>query len=139
VAAYDFGRLRRGYVGAVNVRVLIADDDPVMRMLMGAALSRDPEMQLAGEAEDAPTAIAAAERLRPDVALLDIEMPGGGGPQAAREIRAKSPETRVLALSAHQTDAARAEMTAAGAIGYVVKGAPPEEVLRAIREAVRQP
>jgi DNA-binding NarL/FixJ family response regulator len=108
-----------------------------MRLLMGAALSRDPEMQLAGEAEDAPEAIAVAERLRPDVALLDIEMPGGGGAHAAREIRVKSPETRVLALSAHQTDAAREEMTAAGAVGYVVKGAPPDEVLRTIREAVQ--
>jgi DNA-binding NarL/FixJ family response regulator len=123
----------------VNVRVLVADDDPVMRMLMGAALSRDPEMQLAGEAEDALEAIAVAERLRPDVALLDIEMPGGGGPHAAREIRAKCPETRVLALSAHQTDAAREEMAAAGAVGYVVKGAPPDEVLRTIRDAVLKP
>jgi DNA-binding NarL/FixJ family response regulator len=128
------------YVGGVNVRVLIADDDPVMRMLMGAVLSRDPEMQLAGEAEDAIEAIAAAERLRPDVALLDIEMPGGGGLHAAREIQAKCPETRVLALSAHQTDAARDDMAAAGAVGYVVKGAPPDEVLQAIRDAaLRRP
>jgi DNA-binding NarL/FixJ family response regulator len=124
----------------VNVRVLVADDDPVMRMLMAAVIGRDPELELAGEAADADEAIAAAERLRPDVALLDIEMPGGGGLHAAEEIRARCPKTRVLALSGHQTDAARDQMTAAGAVGYVVKGAPPDDVLRAIREAaVTQP
>ena len=119
----------------MNVRVLIADDDPVMRMLMGAIVSRAPELTLAGEAEDADAAVAAAERLAPDVALLDLEMPGGGGPAAARAIRERVPGVRVLALSAHEDDAARAEMAAAGAIGYVVKGAPPDELVRAIREA----
>jgi len=123
----------------VNVRVLVADDDPVMRLLMGAVIARDPEMELAGEAEDAEEAIAAAERLRPDVALLDIEMPGGGGLHAALQIRARCPGTRVLALSGHQTDAARDQMTAAGAVGYLVKGAPPEDVLRAIRDAALKP
>jgi DNA-binding NarL/FixJ family response regulator len=122
-------------VGPVNVRVLIADDDPVMRMLMTAIVARDPELTLAGEAEDADEAIAAAERLAPDVALLDVEMPGGGGVAAARAIRERAPGVRILALSAHEADATRAEMAAAGAVGYVVKGAPPEEVVAAIREA----
>jgi DNA-binding NarL/FixJ family response regulator len=126
-------------VGAVNVRVLIADDDPVMRMLMTAIVARDPELTLAGEAEDAEAAVAAAERLAPDVALLDVEMPGGGGAAAARAIRARAPGVRVLALSAHAAGAARDEMAAAGAVGYVVKGAPPEEVVRAIREAATRP
>jgi DNA-binding NarL/FixJ family response regulator len=119
----------------VNVRVLIADDDPVMRMLMGAVIARDPALSLAGEAGDAGAAIAAAERLSPDVALLDLEMPGGGGVAAARAIRERAPGVRVLALSAHEDDDARAEMADAGAVGYVVKGAPPDEVVRAIRAA----
>jgi DNA-binding NarL/FixJ family response regulator len=123
-------------VALVNVRVLIADDDPVMRMLLTAILARDPELTLAGEAEDADAAIAEAERLAPDVALLDVEMPGGGGVAAARAIRERAPGVRVLALSGHEAEAARAEMAAAGAVGYVVKGAPPEEIVRAIREAV---
>jgi DNA-binding NarL/FixJ family response regulator len=121
----------------VNVRVLIADDDPVMRMLLTAILARDPELTLAGEAEDADEAVAEAERLAPDVALLDVEMPGGGGVAAARAIRERAPGVRVLALSGHEADAARAEMAAAGAVGYVVKGAPPEEIVGAIREAVK--
>jgi DNA-binding NarL/FixJ family response regulator len=119
----------------VNVRVLIADDDPVMRMLMSAVIARDPALSLAGEAGDAGAAIEAAERLAPDVALLDLEMPGGGGVAAARAIRRRAPGVRVLALSAHEDDAARAEMADAGAVGYVVKGAPPAEVVRAIRAA----
>ena len=119
----------------MNVRVLIADDDPVMRMLLGAIISRAPALDLAGEAEDADAAIAAAERLSPDVALLDLEMPGGGGPAAAAAIRERAPGVRVLALSAHEDDAARTEMAAAGAVGYVVKGAPPDDVVRAIRAA----
>lgn len=81
--------------------------------------------------------MAAAERLAPDVALLDVEMPGGGGVAAARAIGERAPGVRVLALSAHAAEEARAEMAAAGAVGYVVKGAPPEEVVRAIREAAR--
>lgn len=121
------------------VRVLIADDDPVMRMLVGAIVARDPDLTLAGEAEDADAAVAAAERLQPDVALLDLEMPGGGGPAAARGIRERAPAVKVLALSGHEADAARAEMTAAGAVGYVVKGAPPDAVARAIKESVRRP
>src|SRR5262249_35258001 len=102
------------YLARMTVSVLIADDDPVMRMLVGAIVARDPELTLAGEAEDADAAIAAAERLRPDVALLDLEMPGGGGPAAARGIHERVPGVKVLALSAHEADAARDEMTAAG-------------------------
>jgi DNA-binding NarL/FixJ family response regulator len=123
----------------MNVRVLIADDDPVMRMLVTAIVARDPDLTLAGEAEDADQAVAAAERLQPDVALLDLEMPGGGGPAAARAIRDRVPSVKVLALSAHEADAAREEMTAAGAVGYVVKGAPPDAVAAAIKAAVSRP
>jgi DNA-binding NarL/FixJ family response regulator len=123
----------------VNVRVLIADDDPVMRMLMGAIVRQAADLELAGEAADAEEAIEAALRLVPDVVLLDVEMPKGGGLHAAREIAAQT-RAQILALSAHETDAARAGMTEAGAVGYVVKGAPPQDVIEAIREAaLRRP
>ena len=115
------------------MRVLIADDDPVMRMLLAAVVNGDDELELVGQAEDAGQAIELAAALQPDVALLDIEMPGGGGLRAARAIKEDSPATRVLALSAHDTDDARAAMTEAGADGYVVKGAPPAEVAAALR------
>jgi DNA-binding NarL/FixJ family response regulator len=114
-------------------RVLIADDDPVMRMLLTAVVNTDPALELVGAAEDATEAIALSEQHAPDVVLLDIEMPGGGGPHAAREIKKRAPDTRVLALSAHATGPARDEMEAAGADGYVIKGTAPAEVAKALR------
>ena len=113
--------------------VLIADDDPVMRMLLTAIVSADAELTLVGVAADTDEAIALAAQHAPDVVLLDVEMPGGGGLRAAREIKQAAPATRVLALSAHDTDAARQAMHDAGADGYVVKGAPPDAVAKALR------
>lgn len=114
-------------------RVLIADDDPVMRMLLTAVVDNDPALELVGAAEDAPQAVELAQQHGPDVVLLDVEMPGGGGPHAAREIKRLAPNTRVLALSAHAAGEQRDAMEAAGADGYVVKGTPPAEVAAALR------
>jgi len=114
-------------------RVLIADDDPVMRMILAAVVNAAPDLELVAQAVDAGEAIAFAAEHAPDVALLDIEMPGGGGLHAARAIKAAAPATRVLALSAHDSDEARAAMADAGADGYVVKGAAPDAVARALR------
>ncbi len=116
------------------LRLLIADDDPVMRMLLGAIVASDPEIELVAEAHDAEQAIAFADEHLPHVALLDIEMPGGGGPRAASEIHARHPEIRLLALSAHESGEARAAMEAAGASGHLVKSAPPADVLRALKQ-----
>jgi DNA-binding NarL/FixJ family response regulator len=114
-------------------RVLIADDDPVMRMLLSAIINSDSALALVGAAEVATQAIELAQSHTPDVVLLDVEMPGGGGPHAAREIRALAPSTRILALSAHESGEQRDAMEAAGADGYVVKGTPPAEVAKALR------
>jgi len=114
-------------------RVLIADDDPVMRMLLSAVVNADPALELVGAAEDAPQAVELALALVPDVVLLDVEMPGGGGAFAAREIKAALPGVRVLALSAHEGGAQRDEMEAAGADGYVVKGTAPGEIATVLR------
>lgn len=114
-------------------RVLIADDDPVMRMLLSAVVNTDPALELVGAAEDAPQAIELAQAHNPDVVLLDVEMPGGGGPHAAREIKSAAPGTRVLALSAHEGGEQRAAMEAAGADGYVVKGTAPAEIAAVLR------
>ncbi|MBE2314853.1 response regulator transcription factor [Solirubrobacter sp. CPCC 204708] len=115
------------------MRVLIADDDPVMRMLLSAVIDADPQLDLVGAAEDATEAIRLATAHTPDVVLLDVEMPGGGGQHAAREIKASRPATRVLALSAHEDGPARDEMRDAGADGYVIKGTPPAEIAKALR------
>jgi DNA-binding NarL/FixJ family response regulator len=114
-------------------RVLIADDDPVMRMLLSAVINAAPDLELVAAAEDATQAIELANAHTPDVVLLDVEMPGGGGAHAAREIKAAHPAMKVLALSAHETGPARDEMQQAGADGYVIKGTPPAEIAAALR------
>src|SRR5207253_1909927 len=86
---------------------------------------------------DAQEAVDLALRLRPDVALLDVQMPGGGGPRATRAIRTSCPRTQVVAISAHEDREAVIEMIRAGAVGYLVKGVPGEELLTAIRPAAK--
>jgi len=120
-----------------SIRLLIADDDASIRLTLAALLQREEGFDLVGEAEDAAQAIDLAARRRPNVVILDFDMPGGGGVRAASEIREASPTTRIVALSADDSQIAQYEMSRAGAIGYVVKGAPDEEIVRAIRNAAR--
>jgi EAL domain-containing protein (putative c-di-GMP-specific phosphodiesterase class I)/AmiR/NasT family two-component response regulator len=119
----------------VQLRVLIADDDPDMRDVLADLLSRDPAMSVVGVAEDADQAVDLAQRHHPDVAVLDVKMPGGG-PEAARRVRACSPVTAIVALSAHEDQTSVNEMLAAGAASYLVKGASAREVLDAVRSSV---
>ena len=77
--------------GAVTLRLVVADDDPVSRLMLGAILKREPGFELVGEAEDAGQAVEIALRRRPDVVLLDVDMPGGGGARAAVQIREQLP------------------------------------------------
>jgi signal transduction histidine kinase len=90
-----------------------------------------------GAAEDADQAIEIARAHHPDVALLDVKMPGGGGPRASRQIRELSPHTRVVALSAYEDRTTVLEMLRAGAAGYLVKGTSAGEIVEAIRRSVR--
>jgi len=94
-------------------------------------------MQLVGSAGDAEEAIALAETIRPDVAIVDVKMPLGGGPRAARGIMLASPDTRVIALSAHEDRETVLEMLRAGAVSYLVKGTAPEEIVRSIGRAAQ--
>jgi EAL domain-containing protein (putative c-di-GMP-specific phosphodiesterase class I) len=92
---------------------------------------------LVGVARDAQEAIDLAVRERPDIALVDVKMPAGGGRRAAREIRAAYLPTRVLALSAYEDRTTVVEMLRAGAVGYLVKGTPAAEIVKMIRSATR--
>jgi DNA-binding NarL/FixJ family response regulator len=80
-----------------------------------------------------------ASRSRPDVALVDVRMPGGGGPQATRDILRTSPSTKVVALSAHEEEEAVGEMLAAGALAYLLKGVTAEVIVEAIHRAAARP
>ena len=120
----------------VTARVLIADDDASIRDALRELLESEGGIEVVAVTEDADTAIEAATREHPDVAILDVKMPGGGGPQAARGILARSPGTRIVALSAYGDRASILEMLRAGASAYLVKGSMPDEVTRTIQRVL---
>jgi EAL domain-containing protein (putative c-di-GMP-specific phosphodiesterase class I) len=119
-----------------RIRVLIADDEAAIREALADLLASEETLELVAVATDTDEAIELAGRTMPDVALLDVKMPGGGGPRAAREIRSVTPHTRVVALSAHEDRSSVLEMLRAGVVGYVVKGASAEEILETVRRSV---
>ncbi len=119
------------------VRVLVADDQREVLEALALLVGADPDLELVGQAQDAEEAIALAVHLRPDVALLDVKMPKGGGQRAAREIALRSPATRVVALSAYEDRSSVLEMLRAGAVGYLVKGATGQEVREMIVRCAR--
>lgn len=123
--------------GAGTLRLVVADDDPVSRLMLGAILKREPGFELVGEAEDAGQAVEIALRRRPDVVLLDVDMPGGGGARAAVQIREQLPETRIVAISADDSQGSQYDMMRAGAVGFVIKGSSDDEILRVIRSSTR--
>jgi EAL domain-containing protein (putative c-di-GMP-specific phosphodiesterase class I)/CheY-like chemotaxis protein len=114
-----------------RIRVLIADDEDAVRESLASVIGSDPSLELVGSAQDAQGAIDLAAWRLPDVALLDVRMPGGG-PRAAAEIARLSPSTRVLALSAVEDRESVLAMIQAGALSYVGKTASNEEILSAI-------
>ncbi|HJR96334.1 MAG TPA: EAL domain-containing protein [Actinomycetota bacterium] len=118
------------------IRVLIADDEPALRVALADLLSQENDMVLIGSAGDADEAIAIAGDRRPDVALVDVSMPAGGGARAAREISRCSPATRVIALSAFEDRPTVLEMLRAGAVGYLVKGTAGEEIVGSIQRVM---
>src|SRR6266508_7045360 len=95
-------RSDRGKKGIERIRVLVADDEETVLEVPAALIATDPSLALIGTAKDAEGAIEVARTEFPDVALLDVRMPGGGGQRATREIRRRSPSTRVISLSAHE-------------------------------------
>ncbi len=120
-----------------RIRVLIADDEASVREAIADLVSSDPDMEVVATAKDPDEAIALAREVRPDVALIDVKMPGGGGPRAAKEIGDVSPQTHVVALSAYEDRRTVLEMLRAGVVGYVVKGTSAEEILYTIRRSMR--
>ncbi len=120
-----------------RIRVMIAEDEPSVRDALAALIRSEPDLDLVAAAGDAVQAIDLARRFRPDVVVLDVKMPGGGGPRAARAIRALCPQTRVTALSAYDDRGSVLEMLGAGAVGYLVKGTPAGEIIEAIRSSAR--
>jgi len=117
------------------IRVLIADDEPLLLEALGEVIGASPEFEIVATAANAADATRLAGDLHPHVALLDMRMPEGGGIAAAEGIRTLSPATRVVALSAYEDEARMEAMRGAGAVAYVVKGAPANDILVALHAA----
>jgi len=115
-----------------NLTILIADDHPVFRKGLRALLSTISNVELVGEAASGEEAITLAEKLQPDVILLDLQMPGGGGLNAIRSIVQTSPHIRILVVTMFEDDDSIFEAMRAGARGYVLKDTQDEELERAI-------
>jgi len=120
-----------------RIQVLIAEDEESVRQALVELVDSDASMDVVGIAGDAEEAIEVARRVHPDVALIDVKMPGGGGPRATREIRLHSPQTHVVALSAYEDRRTVLEMLRAGVVGYIVKGTPADEILFTIRRSMQ--
>ncbi len=115
-----------------SARILIADDHGLLRRGLRAALADSPHLIVEAEAEDGRTAVELALKLRPDIAILDVTMPQLNGLDAARAIIAGSPETRVLILTAHESERLVREVLRAGARGYLLKSDAASELIPAI-------
>lgn len=114
-------------------RVLIAEDHTILREGLRSLLSSDPSIEIAGEASNGGDAVRLATTLAPDLALMDISMPGMTGIEAIMEIKKRTPEIRVLALTVHKTEEYVHETLQAGADGYVLKDATYAELMLAVK------
>ena len=115
------------------LRVVIADDQPLMRAGLRTLLELESDIEVVGEAEDGRGAVAEASRLRPDVVLMDVQMPHLTGVEATRTLRAQLPEVRVLILTTFDDDRTVFEGLGAGASGYLLKDVSGEELAAAVR------
>jgi two-component system, NarL family, response regulator LiaR len=119
------------------IRVVIADDHAVVRQGLRTFLELQPEIEVVGEAADGEEAVAAVERLSPDVVLMDLVMPGLTGVEAIERIRERRPAVRVIVLTSFGDDERVFAAVRSGAAGYLLKDVQPQELVTAIRTAHR--
>jgi DNA-binding NarL/FixJ family response regulator len=119
------------------IRLLIVDDHPVVRDGLSGMFSGDPDFEVLGQAADGAQAVALAERLEPDVILMDLRMPELDGVGAIAQLAERGIPARVLVLTTYDTDSDVLPAIEAGATGYLLKDAPRTELLRAVRAAAR--
>ncbi len=115
-----------------QLRVLLVDDHEVVRVGLRSLIERREGLKIVGEAATAAEAVAQALQLRPDVVVLDIRLPGRSGIEACRDIKARSPDTKIVILTSFADDEALFEAIAAGADGYVLKQIGSDDLVRAL-------
>jgi two-component system, NarL family, response regulator DevR len=120
-----------------KTRILLVDDHDIVRLGLMTLLNDQPDMEVVGEASTAGEAVKAAEKLEPDVVLMDIRLPGEGGIAAAGQVTNRLPNSKVVMLTSFADDELVVRAIRAGAVGYVLKQVGNEELLRAIRAAAR--
>ncbi len=124
---------------SARVTILVVDDHPVVRKGLSTFLSNEPDLEVVGTAASGEEALAAMSELMPDVVLMDLSMPGMGGIEATRQIVESNPDTRVVMLTSFGGHERMVEALKSGAVGYVMKDAPPAEMLRAVRSVAPGP
>jgi NarL family two-component system response regulator LiaR len=117
-----------------SIRVLVVDDQAIVRKGICALLATEPGIQVVGEAETGREAIASSQQLRPDVVLMDLVMPGVDGLEATRRITASHPDVRILVLTSFDGDDKLFPALRAGALGYLLKDSGPEDLVQAIHD-----
>jgi DNA-binding NarL/FixJ family response regulator len=118
------------------IRIVVADDHPVVRGGLVALLRTIPSLEVVGEAADGETAVRLTHEHRPDVVLMDVRMPGMDGVEATRRIREQTPESRVLILTMYDDDATVFTAMKAGAQGYLLKESEQDDIVRAVQAVV---
>lgn len=119
------------------IRVLVVDDHPVVRHGLTAIMRYEPDMEIVGEAADGQEAVQLILEQRPDVVLLDLRLPHLSGIEVMRAVRPEAPTVRFLVLTTYDTDSYIAPALAAGAQGYLLKDASPDELARGVRAVVQ--
>ena len=120
----------------MTVRIVLADDHPVVRGGLRALIGTIDGLEVVGEAAEGEAAVREVQLLRPDVVLMDVRMPGLGGVEATRRIRENNPDTGVLMLTMYDDDATVLTAMQAGARGYLLKGAEQDEIISAVKAVV---
>lgn len=115
-----------------SIRILIADDHPVVRKGIKALLNTEPGLEVVGEASDGEQAVTKARTLKPDIILMDLSMPRKDGVRAISEIRQETPEAKILVLTSLAEDKGIIAAIEAGALGYLLKDSSPHELIRAV-------
>ncbi len=115
------------------MRIVIADDHPVVRQGLATVLSQEEDMEVVGQAANGLEAVDQAQKLQPDIILMDLQMPEMDGVEAIQQIRTETSEIGIIILTTYDTDDYIFRGIEAGARGYLLKDSPPEEVITAIR------